>query len=176
MSTFITNSSEKSLKKRLTTIIELSEELKFLVGFFYFSGIEEFYIPIKDLEEKNSLKKGHIKILVGLNVDKSIHGIYEYAKTSKLFSVERVKKEFFYSIKKALTSKEIDNENFYEQAKFFIKLLEEEKLIIKKTKEPNHAKLYLFKLNNNLHKVIPSLFITGRKLTKRCEANNSLFY
>ena len=167
MSTFITNSSEKSLKKRLTTIIELSEELKFLVGFFYFSGINEFYIPIKELEEKNSLKKGHIKILVGLNVDKSIHGIYEYAKTSKLFSVERVKKEFFYSIKKALTSKEIDNEDFYEQTKFFIKLLEEEKLIIKKTKEPNHAKLYLFKLNNNLHKVIPSLFITGSSnLTK----------
>ncbi|MCU4137453.1 MAG: Superfamily II DNA or RNA helicase [Thermodesulfobacteria bacterium] len=36
MSTFITNSSEKSLRRRLKTLFTQSEELKFLIGFFYF--------------------------------------------------------------------------------------------------------------------------------------------
>ncbi len=39
MKNFITNSEAKNLKKRLIELIQKSDELKFLVGFFYFSGI-----------------------------------------------------------------------------------------------------------------------------------------
>ena len=39
MKNFITNSEAENLKKRLVELINKSEELKFLVGFFYFSGI-----------------------------------------------------------------------------------------------------------------------------------------
>lgn len=35
---FITNSQSRTLKKRLDELIQHSKELKFLVGFFYFSG------------------------------------------------------------------------------------------------------------------------------------------
>ena len=42
MPNFITNASDKDLKKRLNELIAKSEELKFLVGFFYFSGIREY--------------------------------------------------------------------------------------------------------------------------------------
>lgn len=38
MKNFITKSDAENLKKRLIELIEKSEELKFLVGFFYFSG------------------------------------------------------------------------------------------------------------------------------------------
>ena len=75
MNNFITNSSEKSLKKRLKTLITKSKELKFLIGFFYFSGIKELYETLKKLEDENLLQKGHLKILTGLNVDKTTHGI-----------------------------------------------------------------------------------------------------
>lgn len=34
----INNKTQKSLKGRLNTLIGISEELKFLVGFFYLSG------------------------------------------------------------------------------------------------------------------------------------------
>lgn len=42
---FITNSGTETenLKNRLTELISKSEELKFLIGFFYFSGIRELY-------------------------------------------------------------------------------------------------------------------------------------
>ncbi|GAB6183313.1 phospholipase D-like domain-containing protein [Thermodesulfovibrio hydrogeniphilus] len=45
---FITNSGYKNLKKRLIDLIQKSEELKFLVGFFYFSGIRELYEGLKN--------------------------------------------------------------------------------------------------------------------------------
>ncbi len=167
MSTFITNSSEKSLKKRLKTLIAKSKELKFLVGFFYFSGVKELYESLKELENQGCLNRGHLKILIGLNVDKTLHGIYEYARTSKFFSEEIAKKNFFNSLKKAFTSQDVDNQDFYIQAKFFLKLFEEEKLVLRKTKKPNHAKLYLFKFSEEVQDVLPNLFITGSSnLTK----------
>jgi hypothetical protein len=45
---FITNSSQQlSLKDRIQTLIHMSNELKFLVGFFYFSGWETLYRSLK---------------------------------------------------------------------------------------------------------------------------------
>jgi len=43
MKNFITNSSAENLKRRLIELIRKSDELKFLVGFFYFSGIRRRY-------------------------------------------------------------------------------------------------------------------------------------
>ena len=45
--TFITNDSNKKLKERIAELIGHSKELKFLVDFFYFSGIRELYDSIK---------------------------------------------------------------------------------------------------------------------------------
>lgn len=138
-----------------------------MVGFFYFSGVKELYETLKELDTKGALNNGHLKILIGLNVDRISYVLYEYAKVSKFFSEEIVKKELFESLKKAFTSQDVDNQDFYIQADFFLKLLEEEKLLLKKTKNPNHAKLYLFKLNQELQEVLPNLFITGSSnLTK----------
>ena len=68
MSNFITNNDVKDLKKRLTELIQKSDELKFLVGFFYFSGIRELYGGLK--ENSDCI----IKILVGLSVDSKNYG------------------------------------------------------------------------------------------------------
>ncbi len=167
MDNFITNSSEKSLKKRLKTLIANSSELKFLVGFFYFSGIKELYSTLKELNDKGKLNPAHLKILIGLDIDRISYGICEYAKKSKVLSPDIAKREFFTSLKRALTSQDIDNQDFYLQSKFFIELLEKEKLILKKTKKPNHAKIYLFKFNEQVNSLLPNLFITGSSnLTK----------
>lgn len=60
---FITNAKERSLKNRLHTLIQHSQELKFLVGYFYFSGWAELYQALKARDDLT------IKILVGLDAD-----------------------------------------------------------------------------------------------------------
>ncbi len=41
--TFITNEKNKQLKQRIAELIKSSKELRFLVGFFYFSGMVVIY-------------------------------------------------------------------------------------------------------------------------------------
>ncbi|MBO8140388.1 MAG: DEAD/DEAH box helicase family protein [Thermosipho sp. (in: Bacteria)] len=160
MSNFITNSGEKDLKKRFSRLILASKELKFLVGFFYFSGIKELYESLKANEEVI------IKILVGLNVDKLQHEIIEFSREQLNLSEEEIRIRFFESLKNAFNTKNFDNKEFYEQVKFFIKLIDSGRLIIRKTFEPNHGKLYIFKLRDD-QIGRQKLFITGSSnLTK----------
>ncbi|RTZ09013.1 helicase-related protein [Flavobacterium sp. GSP6] len=151
---FITNSvNNDSLKKRLETLISASKELKFLVGFFYFSGWQEIY---KKLETNQEVT---LKILVGLQVDKYLSNIVEVGVKDDSLSQEEHFTQFMKSMGNAINNAEMDNEEFYNQMAFFIHLLEEGRLVIRKTLNPNHAKLYLFKLNDS--QILKQGFITG---------------
>jgi len=153
MSNFITNNETKELKKRLIELIKSSEELKFLVGFFYFSGIRELYNGLKANPDNVT------KILVGLNVDYSNLGLIECAEKEDLSDEEQTFK-FFESIKKSINTENFDTREFYEQVTFFVELIQKERLLIRKTFRPNHAKLYLFKLEES-QVGRRSLFLTG---------------
>ena len=154
MSNFITNTDAKDLKKHLIELIQKSDELKFLVGFFYFSGIRELYRGLKENPEQK------IKVLVGLNVDATNYGILELAAQDDQISDEEKTHKFFQSVKKSLNTENFDTKEFYEQVRFFIQLIRDDKLIIRKTYNPNHAKLYLFKLEKS-QVGRKNLFITG---------------
>ncbi|MCD6413221.1 MAG: DEAD/DEAH box helicase family protein [Elusimicrobia bacterium] len=153
MSSFITNDTTKNLKKRLLDLISKSEELKFLVGFFYFSGIRELYDGLKN--NSNVV----LKVLVGLNVDKTIYGLIEYGDKVKISDEEKAY-NFFNAIIKSLNTEDFDNKEFYEQIKFFIEMIKNDRLIIRKTFEPNHSKIYIFKLEET-QVGRKELFITG---------------
>jgi len=154
LNNFITNSKTTSLKKRLLELIEKSKELKFLVGFFYFSGVKEIYEGL----QKNP--NTEIKILVGLNIDKTNKGIFEYAESGDNLSDEEKSYYFMEDIKKSINSDEFDNKEFYEQVNFFVDLIKKNKLTIRKTFEPNHSKLYIFKLvEDQIGR--SNLFLTG---------------
>ncbi|MBD3637005.1 MAG: DEAD/DEAH box helicase family protein [Crocinitomicaceae bacterium] len=161
---FITNSAENaSLKKRLVKLISASQELKFLVGFFYFSGWQEIY---KNLQDNNKVS---LKILVGLQVDKYLHNIVEVGLQDDSLSQEEHFTQFMKSMGFAINNAEMDNESFYNQIEFFIKLLDEGRLVIRKTLNPNHAKLYLFQLDGQYQDLfnVKGEFITGSSnLTK----------
>ncbi|MCB0516020.1 MAG: helicase-related protein [Chitinophagales bacterium] len=161
---FITNSAENAtLKKRLEKLISASQELKFLVGFFYFSGWQEIY---KNLQDNNQVT---LKILVGLQVDKYLSTIVEVGLQDDSFSNEEHFSQFMKSMGFAINNAEMDNEAFYNQIAFFIQLLEEGRLIIRKTLNPNHAKLYLFHINEDDKTTynLKGSFITGSSnLTK----------
>ncbi|MBU0951949.1 MAG: DEAD/DEAH box helicase family protein [Elusimicrobia bacterium] len=154
MSNFITNNDAKDLKKRLIELLQKSDELKFLVGFFYFSGIRELY---EGLKAKPNQK---IKVLVGLNVDSTNYGMIELADKDDQISDEEKTFKFFESVKKSLNTENFDNKEFYEQVKFFVELIRTDKLLIRKTYKPNHAKLYIFKLEEG-QVGRRNLFITG---------------
>ncbi|MBI2851428.1 MAG: DEAD/DEAH box helicase family protein [Chloroflexi bacterium] len=152
--TFINNAGSKILKDRISKLIGFSKELKFLVGFFYFSGIRELYEAIKHNPDVVT------KVLVGLSVDKQGYGLVEYGAVGKIDG-NKHQQLFKESIVKSVNSDEFDTEEFYEQAKFFVQAILDNRLIIKKTREPNHAKLYLFNMKDDHADLKPCCFITG---------------
>jgi 6-phosphogluconate dehydrogenase len=78
----------------MNQLISKSKELKFLVGFFYFSGIRELYEGLK--ENKNFI----LKVLVGLEVDNYLHVLLEYAENGELTDEEKTN-NFLNSVKKS---------------------------------------------------------------------------
>ncbi len=161
---FITNTETTiTLKERLQKLISASSELKFLVGFFYFSGWKEIYQELK--KNDNVI----LKVLVGLQVDKYLNGIIEVDNPDDNLSREEHFTRFIKSLGYAINNPEMDNEEFYNQIEFFIELFKNERLIIKKTLNPNHAKIYLFKLSHKHQDLfnVKGQFITGSSnLTK----------
>jgi HKD family nuclease len=151
MSTFITNDKTNNLRDRIAELINFSQELKFLVGFFYFSGANELYdslVKNPDIE---------LKILVGLEVDKLANQITEKEFKPGKDDVDN----FMLSTKATVNSYLCDNQGFYDKIEFFIKLIKNDKLKIRKTKNPNHAKLYIFNIKEEFKELKKSCFITG---------------
>ncbi len=156
---FITNNAgHKSLKSRINTLISISEELKFLVGFFYFSGWKEVYASLKSNENVK------LRLLVGLQVDKMVYdNLVEYGYHEERLSDDDRFSRFMDSLRKALNTDHADTEEFYNQVYFFLKMIEQGRLVMRKTKNPNHAKVYLFKLNEAQSALqgMSGQFITG---------------
>lgn len=139
---FISNKSpQKTLSGRLNNIIKFSTELRWLVGFFYFTGWQEVY---KSLKSNPEVK---IRLLVGLQVGNHLSKIFEHDIQDLDLSSDEYFNDFMTSLGFAINNEDQDTKDFYEQVHFFLNMLKEERLIIRKTKEPNHAKLYLFEMN-----------------------------
>lgn len=167
---FITNNKQqKTLRGRLNTLISISDELKFLVGFFYFNGWAEIY---KSLQKKPEQR---LKILVGLQVFQHAGTIVEYAENlEEGFSNDEVFQNYLVSLGFALNNEEMDTEEFYNQIGFFVQMIEEGRLEIRKTENPNHAKLYLFHLNEDQaeKQSMEGQFITGSSNLTRAGLGN----
>jgi superfamily II DNA or RNA helicase len=156
---FITNNKEqKTLKSRLNTLISVSEELKFLVGYFYFSGWED----ICDGLRQNPQQK--LKLLVGLQVCSYLGKIIEYGDYEEVpVSRDETFRQYLVSLGFSLNNDTMDTEDFYNQVRFFLEMIATDRLIIRKTENPNHAKLYLFQLDEDqsLKQGMNGQFITG---------------
>ena len=89
-SRFIMNKGLKSLRERIGELISLSKELKFLVGFFYFSGIKELYESLKNNTDVKN------KVLVGLEVDTLLHRLVEHGNFDSGSTDEVKNQKLFY--------------------------------------------------------------------------------
>jgi len=101
---FITNNTgQKTLKSRLNTLISISEELKFLVGFFYFSGWKDVYQSLKANEHLT------LRLLVGLQVDKLISDkLVEHGLQDERLSNDDRFTNFMGSLRKALNTEDYE--------------------------------------------------------------------
>ena len=140
---------EASMSSRLRELIPMTETLSILSGFFYFNGIPPLMEPIA---ANGNLK---LRILVGLDVDKMG---YELAHIGDGTTAQD---RFLNSLRNFARSKMFDQEACARNMETFLKMMEEGRLAIKKTKDPNHAKLYIFEMNGQARVLDPIRWITG---------------
>ena len=154
---YITN-QKLFLSEIINNILPLSESLKILVGYFYFSGFEQIYKAIEDKD---------VKILVGLDIEVDLmNRVKEYAIINYKNNQSRasVRDKYLNSLKDAINETNLfDSIEKQEAFEVFLKKIQDNTLQIKKTLDPNHAKLYLFKTlpEFNQLKTYPGTVITG---------------
>ncbi|MDP8267601.1 MAG: helicase-related protein [Candidatus Tenebribacter davisii] len=155
-SNFMTNADVgKTLESRIKKLIKFSEEIKILVGFFYFSGWQELS---DSLRKEPGIK---LKVLVGLQIDSYLGKMLEVEDEQKGMSKDDIRERFYESLQKGLNDKELDNEEFYQDVDIFIDLLQTGRLELRKSRESNHAKLYIFKAKDEIKELQAARFITG---------------
>lgn len=145
MSKFITN-KEKLLEEVIEDILPTSDNLRFLVGYFYFSGFEELV---------DSLKDKKLKVLIGMDIERNILGkVRQYSEFKRQFkarddntssSRQELKDNYFNDFVSLFNDTDFFDSKKKRQAfKIYLQKLEDGSLEIRKTKSSNHAKLYLF--------------------------------
>ena len=153
---FITN-EEKLLSAVVNNILPSSGNLFFLVGYFYFSGFQEIY---KNVADKN------MKILVGLDVERDILNKIKEIELVQSVNESRgkIRENYFKSLVDLFNETAFfDSEEKQKAFRLFLEKIKDGTLEIKKTYQPNHAKLYIFqnKEEQSQGGEFPGTVITG---------------
>ncbi len=158
-SKFLTNTSkEDSLSERINSNIKTSSKLDFLVGYFFFSGFCEI---------SNELKDKPLRILIGMDAEVDLNNcIVEYTTNSKnddeQEKKEIIRNKYYNSLKKIINKADLlDSRDFEKSYHIFCEKLENGTLEVRKTKDPNHAKMYLFYIKNRDNNLDESKLIVG---------------
>lgn len=138
-SRFITNQT-KSVDQIITGVAAKSKAMDFLVGYFFFSG---YSLIAPSIGDKN------LRILVGLDADVDAeHCIREYEEISQkknTDSKQTFRSKNWNSIIEGINNADIlDNKESVETYRLFKEKLLNGTLEVRKTKEPNHSKMYIF--------------------------------
>lgn len=133
----ITN-TDSLLSEVTNQILPYSKSLDALVGYFYFSGYQAVARNLKD-------KK--VRILVGMDTEVSItNTVKEIFHPSEKQSKATIKDKAISEIVDYINhSEDADSRNSENTFKLFIEKIKDGTLEIRKTIDPNHAKIYLFK-------------------------------
>lgn len=155
----ITNArADQRLFDRLQNLIAESEELRVLVGFFYFWGIEDLYHGLANNPDFT------MKVLVGLHAGDHAGAMVEFAHSNMETATDQERRAaFLQSLRKVMRGPHMDTQKFYERASLFVELVKSGRIDIRKTRDPNHAKLYHFTLKPMLAKHLGNThaWITG---------------
>ena len=155
-SKFITNQKEL-LSEIMHDILPSCDQLFFLVGYFYFTGFEALY---KNLGDKN------IKILIGMEIEKDIHNKIKEFEIIQEVNLSRgeIKQRYYHSLVQLFNDTDyFDTLTKQEAFTLFLQKIQDGSLEIRKTLQPNHAKLYLFQKKEEFSERgrYPGVVITG---------------
>jgi superfamily II DNA or RNA helicase len=157
-SKFITN-QDKLLSRVMGNIIPESKSIYALVGYFYFSGFFELY---------DKLKNKQVKILIGLDVEPELNNklkeFYLLQEQGQRKSYQQAKNEYFKSLSDLINETDFcDTKEKQKAFKLFLKKIKNNTLELRRTKEPNHAKLYIFESEDKSSRggELPGTVITG---------------
>jgi superfamily II DNA or RNA helicase len=141
---FITNSGEKSLSKIIKGILPKTNALDFLVGYFYFSGIEEIY---------NNISEKNMRILVGLDMDSELQSKtleIDFISNKQKTSIQDIRNGVFKPFVEFFNKTDFfESKKTQEAFKIYYEKIKNGTLEIRKTKEPCHAKMYIFSFDEN---------------------------
>jgi hypothetical protein len=152
----ITNQT-KFLHEVINNILPGTQNLFFLVGYFYFSGYRELY---KNLRDKN------LKILVGMEIEAGFQNkIKEFQLIEKVERSRGSAQDAFYRslVRLCNDTDFFDSKEKEEAFQLYLEKIENGSLEVRKTSEPHHAKLYLFE-HKDTHSQggeFPGTLITG---------------
>lgn len=156
---FITNEPNRNLSSIFNGIIsDRIESMDFLVGYFYFSGIEQFAEKIKDQ---------HIRILVGKDLDPKLVKLSSTSQTlfdEQRKSANQLREDYQQTLIDLFNKSEyFEDKQNVDSFRIYMEKLKNGTLEIRRTKDPWHAKLYLFNYNDNLSEngENPGCVITG---------------
>lgn len=153
---FITN-KDTVLSEIINSILPKSDNAYFLVGYFYFSGFAELCDKLKPVK---------LRVLIGLEVERNIiKGLKEFDDFSANGKSRGQTREDFYKhlIDIYNNTDFFDTEEQIRKFKLFLEKIENGTLEIRKTLDPNHAKMYLFERReeDNECGTFPGTMITG---------------
>lgn len=139
----IKTEGESTLGSHLRQTMQVTDALDMLVGFFYFSGLKVIADPLR---QKPKLK---LRVLVGMEADILAGQIVEVGNAPDCDnSDDAVRERYQHVVRKIMASAKVDNQAFHERIELFAELLKNGRLDIRKTRQPNHAKLYIFHLDD----------------------------
>jgi superfamily II DNA or RNA helicase len=165
----ITN-QETNLSDLFASILPKTKDLCFLVGYFYFSGFPEIC---------NNIKDNKMRILVGLDIDVDLlNNVREYEELNKKKNSKSKEQHLYYErlVKLFNNTNFFDNVEKQEAFRIFYEKIKDGSLELRKTAEPNHAKMYLFEESGNDptlpgHMIVGSSNLSLQGLKNRNELN-----
>lgn len=172
MSHFIQNKGTQSLSKIINSLLpQKTKSMDFLVGYFYFSGMEEIY---QNLENKP------MRILVGMDVDRELlrksAEVDFYSTRMNLASNQEIREAYYRSLQNLFNQTDyFESAKQLEAFKIFYDKVKRGELEIRKTLDPCHAKMYIFDYKDELNEEgnDPGTIITGSSnLTHRGLSRN----
>ncbi|MDR0908896.1 MAG: hypothetical protein LBM77_03935, partial [Spirochaetaceae bacterium] len=156
---FITNKNGRFLSEIISSILPKTQNTDFLVGYFYFSGFTQLY---KGLRDKR------LRVLVGLEIEQDmLNRVREVDyHTEQKRTRGEIKATFYDSLKDLFNETDyFDTKEQQEAFSLFLGKIKDGSLEIRKTKEANHSKMYLFEYTKDgitdEGGTLPGTLITG---------------
>ncbi|MBN1292670.1 MAG: helicase [Candidatus Latescibacteria bacterium] len=152
---FFTNEENETLHARFEKTLNHARFFDILVGYFRTSGFHRIYKSLENIEK--------IRILVGLNIDRTTYDVYQESLQTELDfeSHKNTRRKFSSTVQKEMEHSE-DTEDVLISVQKFIQYLRDGKIIIRAYPSKDiHAKVYITRYSEPVSNVAFGSVITG---------------